>query len=55
MVEETFQVQLPASLLRYGLDQNEIQRRVIEWLALSLFTDVLANLDLCSTIGLSKR
>jgi len=39
MVEATFQVQVPASLLRYGLDQNEIQRRITEWLVLSLFTE----------------
>ncbi len=39
MVEATFQVQAPASLLCYGLDQNEIQRCVIEWLVLSLFTE----------------
>ena len=39
MVEATFQVHVPASLLRYGLDQNEIQRRITEWLVLSLFTE----------------
>ena len=39
MVETTFQVRVPAPLLRLGLDQHEIQRRLTEWLVLSLFTD----------------
>ena len=39
MTEATFQVRVPAPLLQYGLDQNEIQRRLTEWLVLSLFTD----------------
>ena len=39
MVANTFRVQVPASLLQYGLDQNEIQRRLTEWLVLSLFTE----------------
>jgi predicted HTH domain antitoxin len=39
MVETTFEVRVPATLLQLGLDQTEIQRRVIEWLILSLFTD----------------
>ncbi len=34
-----FDVHIPAPLLQYGLDQEEIQRRVIEWLVLSLFTE----------------
>ena len=39
MVETTFQVRVPAPLLRLGLDQNEVQRRINEWLVLSLFTE----------------
>ena len=39
MTEATFQVRVPAPLLQYGLDQNEIQRRLVEWLVLSLFTE----------------
>ncbi len=39
MTEAKFQVSIPAPLLQYGLDQNEIQRRLIEWLVLSLFTE----------------
>lgn len=39
MTETTFEVQLPTSLLRYGLDQDEIQRRITEWLVLSLFSE----------------
>jgi len=39
MAEPTYQVQLPASLFKYGIDQREAQRRVSEWLVLSLFTE----------------
>ena len=39
MTEATFQVRVPTPLLQYGFDQREIQRRVIEWLILSLFTE----------------
>ncbi len=39
MSEATFEVCVPAPLLQYGLDQNEIQRRLVEWLVLSLFTE----------------
>ena len=39
MTETTFQVRVPSPLLQYGLDQNEIQRRLVEWLVLSLFTE----------------
>lgn len=39
MTETTFEVRVPAGLLRFGLDQKEIQQRVIEWLVLSLFTE----------------
>jgi predicted HTH domain antitoxin len=39
MVETTFEVRVAAPLLRFGIDQNEIQRRINEWLVLSLFTE----------------
>ena len=39
MTETTFQVRVPSPLLQYGLDQNEIQRRLVEWLVFSLFTE----------------
>jgi predicted HTH domain antitoxin len=39
MTETTFQVHVPTPLLQYGLDQNEIQRRLVEWLVLSLFAE----------------
>jgi len=38
MIANTFKVQIPVSLLQYGIDQHEIQRRITEWLVLSLFT-----------------
>lgn len=39
MVETSFEVQVPKSLLQFGLNQAEVQRRVTEWLVLSLFTE----------------
>lgn len=39
MAEATLEVRIPQSLLRYGLDQEDIQRRIGEWLVLSLFTE----------------
>ena len=39
MSETTFEIQIPALLLRYGYGQHEIQRHVTEWLVLSLFTE----------------
>jgi predicted HTH domain antitoxin len=39
MTETTFAIHVPAPLLQFGLDQNEIQRRVVEWLVFSLFTE----------------
>lgn len=39
MIETTLQIHVPVPLLRLGFDQNEIQRRITEWLVLSLFTE----------------
>jgi predicted HTH domain antitoxin len=39
MLETTVQVRVPPSLLHLGFDQNEVQRRISEWLVLSLFTE----------------
>jgi predicted HTH domain antitoxin len=39
MVDTSLEIQVPASLLQLGLDREEVQRRVTEWLVLSLFTE----------------
>ena len=39
MTETTFEVRIPTSLLQFGFDQKEIQRRLTEWLVLSLFSE----------------
>ena len=39
MLETTLQVRVPTPLLRLGFDQNDVQRRLTEWLILSLFTE----------------
>lgn len=39
MGETTFQVHIPSPLLQYGFDRDEIERRITEWLVLSLFTE----------------
>ena len=38
-LETTFEVRVPVPLVRLGFDQHEIQRRLSEWLVLSLFTE----------------
>lgn len=39
MQETTFEVRIPASLLEFGLDQDQIQRQVNQWLVFTLFTE----------------
>ena len=39
MTETTFEVRIPTGLLQFGFDQKEIQRRITEWLVLSLFSE----------------
>jgi predicted HTH domain antitoxin len=39
MADTTFEVRIPAPLLQFGFDHSEIQRRLTEWLVLSLFTE----------------
>lgn len=39
MTETTFSVRVPSNLLNLGLSQDEIQRRISEWLVLSLFSE----------------
>ena len=39
MTETTLEIKIPENLLQFGLGREEIQRRVNEWLVLSLFAD----------------
>lgn len=39
MAETTFNVKIPSDLLNLGLEQEEIQRRISEWLVFSLFSE----------------
>ncbi len=39
MTETSFEIHVPAPLLQLGLDREDVQRRVIEWLVFSLFTE----------------
>ncbi len=39
MQETTFEVRIPSDLLAYGLSQDDVQSKVAEWLAISLFAD----------------
>ena len=39
MSDTVVEVHLPTPLLQFGLDREDVQRRVIEWLVLSLFTE----------------
>jgi predicted HTH domain antitoxin len=39
MTELTVEINVPGAFSQLGFDRTEIQRRVIEWLALSSFTE----------------
>lgn len=39
MTDAILRIQIPAPLLQFGLDEEGIQRRVREWLVISLFTE----------------
>ncbi len=39
MAETTLEVRVPSELLQFGIDQGEVQRRVHEWLVISLFSE----------------
>lgn len=39
MSETTIELNVPAPLLQLGIGRDEIQRRLAEWLILSLFTE----------------
>lgn len=39
MTEMTVEIQVPSSFSQLGFDRTEIQRRVLEWMALSSFTE----------------
>ena len=39
MNDATFEVHIPSNLLEFGLDKEQVQQNINEWLVLSLFTD----------------
>jgi predicted HTH domain antitoxin len=39
MSETIVEIRVPAPLLQLGIDREEVQHRVTEWLVLSLFTE----------------
>ena len=39
MSETTLEIRVPTPLLQLGIPREDVQRRVVEWLVLSLFTD----------------
>ena len=39
MAHTSFSVDIPGNLLNLGIGQDEIQRRISEWLVFSLFSD----------------
>lgn len=39
MVETSFEIKIPKSLLQFGINQTQVQQRVTKWLVLSLFTE----------------
>lgn len=43
MREASFEIRVPADLLEFGFDQQQIQRHVREWLVLSLFKEGISS------------
>jgi predicted HTH domain antitoxin len=39
MAQTSFSVNIPNNLINLGIDQDEIQRRISEWLVFSLFSE----------------
>jgi predicted HTH domain antitoxin len=39
MSETTLEIRVPTPLLQFGIPREDVQRRVVEWLVLSLFTE----------------
>jgi len=39
MSDTSFEIHVPTPLLQLGLNREDVQRRVTEWLVLSLFTE----------------
>ena len=39
MIESIFEVNIPTSFLQFGFDKEEIQKRVTEWIVISLFIE----------------
>ncbi len=55
MREETIEVRIPASLLAFGLNQDEVQRRITEWMVLSLVTeDRISSGKAANLLGMSR-
>lgn len=55
MSATTLKVEVPTSLLQFGIDQYEIQRRLNEWLAIALFTESCISSDKAAKVlGISR-
>jgi predicted HTH domain antitoxin len=39
VADKTFSLQIPSHFLKLGISQDDIQRRVLEWLVFSLFSE----------------
>jgi predicted HTH domain antitoxin len=55
MTETTLEIKIPDDLLQFGLGREEIQRRVNEWLVLSLFADErISSGSAARSLGISR-
>lgn len=39
MLDTLFEIRIPTPLLQLGIDRNDVEQRINEWLVLSLFTE----------------
>lgn len=55
MSKVTFEVRVQPDLLKYGFDQNKVQRNVNEWLVFSLFTDgIISSGKAANILGITR-
>jgi len=53
--EVSFEVRIQPDLLKFGIDQDKIQRHVNEWLVLSLFTEgVVSSGKAAKLLGITR-
>lgn len=55
MLESIIEVRLPSSLLKFDLNRQQVEQRIIEWLVLSLFIEErISSAKAARLLGISR-